>query len=433
VPDWRRGEETALFDSAECVVVGSRIDRRQGLAGAEYAPICTVQILAVSEEEASSGGPSTDADRPSSDRSTSNRSTSDRANAELPVGPTADAQAGIYLPDKRIAERTLRAFPAGARVSCWVDPDDSNRVVLASGYRTLPWVLLLIPASLFVLGVVGLVRTVLKTGVSVERRHMVAQHAGRLDPFSSTRVSVASATALPSTNDVDDSPGVKLCYRLPIEGGASWRLAGMTVMCVAWNLMVGFLVVGVLSAHLAGRPNWAASVVVFPLAIAGGWLAYSLLRDAWAATGVGVTQIEIANHPLIPGQTGGGVVMQTGQFRARSLSVSIVCDEIATYCEGTDTRTSTEEVYRQVLHQQRRFRIETDRPYEQPFTFTVPAGAMHSFVAPHNEVRWSLEVRGAPMRWPEFRRRFRLCVYPADPRLDNSHRPAAPQPAEATP
>ena len=428
MPDWRRGEQTALFDQAECLVVGGRVDERAGIAGSEYAPICVVRVASRATGESES------------DEATTTEATTEGAD----LGAATEAQAGLYLLDERIAQRTLRNFPVGERVACWVDPDDPRRVVLAHGYRTLPWVLLLIPASLLVLGVVGLARTLLKTGVSVERRQTVAQQAGRFDPFSSAQITLASATALPATHDVDDSPGVKLRYRLPIDGGASWRLAGMTVMCVAWNFMVGFFLVGVVSAHWAGRPNWAVSIVVIPLACAGGWLAYSLLRDAWAATGVGVTQIEIANHPLIPGQTGGGVVMQTGQFRARSLSVSLVCDEIATYCEGTDTRTSTEEVYREVLHQQRRFRIETDRPYEQPFTFTVPSGAMHSFVAPHNEVRWSLEVRGAPMRWPEFRRRFRLCVYPSDPRVDDSRQhvampeamfeslPAKDQSAEAT-
>ena len=278
-----------------------------------------------------------------------------------------------------------------------------------------PWLVLLIPLSLVVIGAFGLARGLLKTGVSIERRHTVAQQAGRFDPFATGRISVAIATALPPTHDVDDSPGVKHRYRLPIEGGANWRLVGMTIMCAAWNALVGFFLIGVVTDHLTNpRPNWALTIVVTPLACAGGWLAYSLLRDAWAASGVGVTQVEIANHPLILGQTSGGVVFQAGQFRARSLNVALVCDEIATFCEGTDTRTSTEEVYRQTLVAERRFRVETDRSYERPFTFTVPTDAMHSFVSPHNEVRWSIEVRATPMRWPKFARRFRLCVYPAN-------------------
>ncbi len=37
---------------------------------------------------------------------------------------------------------------------------------------------------------------------------------------------------------------------------------------------------------------------------------------------------------------------------------------------------------------------------------------MHSFKAAHNEVRWCLEVLVVPIRWPKFRRRFLVCVYP---------------------
>lgn len=385
VPDWLRRQATVDYVEVECEVVESDVAFRDGA----YTAVWTIRLLEPPTDEAG-------------------------ANANQ-VDSSFHSVTGPAQVTRQQAERTQDRYAAGDRLNCWVDPEGGDRVVLNRGLGVWPWLVLLIPASLAVIGGLGLSRAALRTGVSNERRHAVAQQAGRFDPFSSSRVSVATATALPSSHDVDDSPGVKHRYRLPIDGAASWRLAGMTVMCVAWNVLVGFFLVGVVTDHLhSDRPNWALTIVVAPLAVAGGWLAYSLLRDARAATGVGLTQVEIANHPLILGQTSGGVVFQAGQFRARSLSVSLVCDELATYCEGTDTRISTEEVYRQTLHSQRRVRVEADRPYEQPFTFTVPSDAMHSFTSPHNEVRWSIEVRGAPIRWPEFRRRFRLCVYPAN-------------------
>lgn len=383
VPDWQRGEQAALYVPAECEIVSGRIAVQPSLAGPEFAPVCTVRLNPKVEPAGTQ-----------------------------PVPDVTDAFAGHFSPQRDQAERILAMFPVGETVSCWVDPEDSSRVVLYRGSRWWPWMLLLIPASLFVIGTVGLLRTLLRSATSAERRQSVAQQAGRYDPFSGTRVSVALAAALPRIDDVEDSPGVKLRYRLPIEGSRTWRIAGMAVMSLAWNVVVGFFLVGVVTDHWHGRPNWPVTLVVGPLAIAGGWLAYRLLRDTWTATGVGVAQIELSDHPIHPGQTCGGVLLQAGQFHARSLTVSLVCDEIATFNEGTDTRSSIEEVHREVLHKERRFRIETERPYEKDFTFKLPADAMHSFVAPHNEVRWSLEVHGAPVRWPEFRRRFRLCVYP---------------------
>lgn len=383
VPDWQRGEQAALYQAAECKIISGRIAVQPSLAGPEFAPVCAVSL------------------------------TSEGLTDELEESQqTTDAFAGHFSPDRQQAERTLERFPPGEMVQCWVDPEDTSRVILYRGARWWPLMLLLIPASLFVIGTIGLLRTLLRSSASVERRQSVAQQAGRYDPFSSAQVSVALAAALPQLGDVEDSPGIKLRYRLPIEGSRTWRLAGMALMSLAWNVVVGFFLVGVVMDHWAGRPNWPLTLVVGPLAIAGGWLAYTLLRDTWTATGVGVAQIELSDHPIHPGQTCGGLLLQAGQFQARSLTVSLVCDEIATFNEGTDTRTSTEEVFRQILHRERRFRIDPERPYEKDFTFKLPEDAMHSLVAPHNEVRWSLEVHGAPVRWPEFRRRFRLCVYP---------------------
>lgn len=375
-PDWRQREEVALFDRAECRIEDAKLQRQEG----QVWPVWTVRLL----------------------------------RDGVPLDRTDRAIAAGTVANVRESRRLIERFSAGEQTTCWIDPESPSRIVLSSPFRWGPWFVLLIPLSLVGIGVVGLVRTVLRAGASIERRHAVAQQASKFDPFAGSRVSIALATGLPPTTDVNDSPGVKLRYRLPIEGAASWRLVGMAVMCVAWNLLVGFFLVGVITDLVYGQPNWPVTLVVIPLACAGGWLAYSLLRDALAASGVGVTQVEIAMHPLMPGQTGGGVILQAGQFRARWLNVSLVCDEIATFCEGTDTRTSTQEVYRELLHRERRFRVAVDRPFEQAFTFTVPENAMHSFLSPHNEVRWSLEVRASPMRWPEFRRRFRLCVYPSN-------------------
>ncbi len=404
VPDWQRSNETSGFVRAECEILSSKAVSR----GNTFRAVCELSVF--------DAGRSEPKDQPANEA------------IKTPVRAIAGPPMVVFEQARRHAE----SYEPGDRVVCWVDPQDSSHVVLDRGGGAWPWLVLPIPFSLIALGIVGFTQVVLKAGISNERRHSVAQQAGRLDPFAASRVSVAIATALPPTHHVDDSPGVKHRYRLPIEGGASWRLVGMTVLCVAWNALVGFFLIGVISDHLrSDQPNWAVTIVVTPLAIAGAWLAYSLMRDAWAATGVGLTQVEIANHPLILGQTSGGIVFQAGQFRARFLNISLVCEEIATYCEGTDTRTSTHEVYRDKLHTERRFRVESDRPFEQPFTFTIPSSAMHSFVSPHNEVRWSLEVRAAPMRWPEFRRRFRLCVYPANlPAPDDRYSQAEPRTEE---
>ena len=43
----------------------------------------------------------------------------------------------------------------------------------------------------------------------------------------------------------------------------------------------------------------------------------------------------------------------------------------------------------------------------------MPAGAMHSFKADHNEINWSLVVEGDVAGWPDYKRSFSVIVCPA--------------------
>lgn len=391
LPSARSREDTASFREAQCEIVSRRIDIQRVYTGyrfslsegrvvreshLEYRPECHVQLL-VDERPA----------------------------------PPVWAPAGGLTPSERAAESALARFQAGQTYQCWVDLDDPQQIVLARPRLWWPWLVTLIPLSLIVLGVVGGARSVLRVGVSRERRQSVAQRARGWESLL-TPTSPTAGAALPDLGAVIDSPGVRLPYRLPTVGDSPWRVAGMAAICVAWNLLVGFFLIGLVMDHLSGEPNWTLTVVVAPLALTGVYLAAALVRDARTATGVGVTHVEVSDHPLLPGRTYRGVVIQAGQFLARSLTVSLVCEEEATYLQGTNTRTSTELVYRDAVLRERRLEVTAGKACEEEFSFTIPAGAMHSFSSPHNEVRWALEVRGTPVRWPEFRRRFMMCVYP---------------------
>ncbi|QDU90042.1 hypothetical protein Pla175_34410 [Pirellulimonas nuda] len=268
---------------------------------------------------------------------------------------------------------------------------------------------LAIPLSLAAIGGVGLWRTLRRVGASPE---WVRWRADR--PWLPHRLpSVLSASPLPSVESATDSPGVRMQYRLPIDGARGWRVVGMALICVLWNGLVGFFLVEIVSNVLQGNVNWPITLLVAPLAFAGVGLGYELMRDAWTATGVGVTRVEVSDLPMIPGGTYRCVVIQAGQLRVRSLVAALVCEEVATYLQGTDSRVATAEVYRNTLLRERRFDVDPARPFEAEFEIEIPADAMHSFRSTHNEVAWSVEVQCLAHRWPSFRRRFPLCVYPA--------------------
>lgn len=375
-PEWDRSAKTAAYEQATCRVLETRVSQQQGLSGTEFQPECKVQLLP--------------------------------QEANAPAGWASAGEAATSLPQ---AELALNAFAVGEDYECWRSPDNPAEVALVRSHRWWPWFATLIPTSLMLLGVVGIVRSVLWVGISPERRRNAAQGAGPWEALVTPTTPVA-ASALPDSAPVTDSPGVRLSYRLPPLDDPGWRLATLATICVSWNLLVAFFVAGIVIDIWTGAPQWALALAIAPLALGGVYMAAVLVREARTVTGIGATSVEVDDHPLHPGGAYRGVLIQSGQFKVRALSVSLVCEEVATYCQGTDTRTGVLEVYRQSFLRQPRSEVKPGKPFEREFAFEVPVQAMHSFKSAHNEVRWSIEARVTPLRWPAFRRRFLVCVYP---------------------
>jgi hypothetical protein len=374
------------FTRARCRVLDERVVNRPGLAEDEYCPELLIEFAPAEGRIAS---------------------------VWTRHGVGRDA------PSRAEAEAALERFEVGQERDCWFDPADPtnpDRVLLSVRRRWWPWMVLSIPVSLAVAGAVGLTGALTRGQSSPERR--AAQRlpsAGRL-----------VALALPSADRVNDSPGVRLAYRLPMDGAEGWRVLAMAAVCVLWNALAGVFVYQIASGYLSlgGRVGLAA-LAVAPLAATGAWLTYSLWRDARSIGGVGVTRVEIATHPLYPGGSSRAVLMQSGALRLRALTISLVCEEVAVYRQGTDTRTATVEARRIELHRERRVEVKPGEPFECEFTLVVPTDAPPSFVSPHNEVRWSIEAAVGSPRWPEVRRRYPICVYPREVAMSAAGLPLA--------
>jgi hypothetical protein len=363
------------FTRARCKVLDERVATRPGLAEDEYCPELLVQFTPAD------GGP---------------------------ISVWTRHGVGRDAPSRTEAEAALERFDVGQERDCWFDPADPtnpDRVLLSVRRRWWPWMVLSIPVSLALAGAVGLAGAMTRGQSSPERR--AAQRlpsAGRL-----------TALALPAADRVNDSPGVRLAYRLPMDGAEGWRVMAMAAACVLWNALAGVFVYQLASGYLSlgGRVGLAA-VAVAPLAATGAWLTYSLWRDARTIGGVGVTRVEVASHPLYPGGSCRAVLMQSGALRLRALTISLVCEEVAVYRQGTDTRTATVEARRIELHRERRVEVNPGEPFECDFTLAIPTDAPTSFVSSHNEVRWSIEAAVGSPRRPDVRRRYPICVYPRD-------------------
>lgn len=276
------------------------------------------------------------------------------------------------------------------------------------------WLTVLAHSALVLIGGLGAVYSVWQVTVSQERRSDLVQRAARMDLIRET---VPPATApdfptLPGLEPFTNSPGTMLAFRLPTDQVRTWRLLSVLVFCLVWNAAAASLAVIAASGMRAGRPDWLLT------AAAGGGIVVGMLavryfvRQMAIHTGLGPTNVEISHHPLIPGRPYELCVSQAGRVELRLLEVSLVCEEEATYHQGTDIRTECQTVFRHPVFRREQVRIAPSQPFEERATLVVPVHAMHSFQAPHNHVQWRIVVRGESAAWPPFERRFPVVVYP---------------------
>jgi hypothetical protein len=318
-----------------------------------------------------------------------------------------------FSADREAQLALLAGFQRGHTTPVWYDPADPQQVVVVRGYTWLLWFLLLLPVAFIVIGGVGLILTLFHWGKSVEHRVATTQMARRLNPLKEPAAEKTSEFPfVPQDSNQTNSPGTRLKYRLPIDLSRGWRLVAILSACVFWNSIVAVFAVIAINNHLSGRPEWLLTVFVLPFAAVGLAMIYFFVRELLVVTGVGPTQLEISEHPLQPGRKYQVYVSQGGRLTINALSLSLVCDEVATYRQGTDTRTEHARVYAQQLLERRQVELLPQRAFEEQLEVEIPAECMHSFKADHNEVRWRLLFRGDIAGWPPFERNFPVVVVP---------------------
>jgi hypothetical protein len=322
-----------------------------------------------------------------------------------------------YSADRAAQEAVLAGFERDKKIAVWYDPADPQRVVVVRGYTWLLWFLLLLPVAFILIGGVGLILTLFHWGKSIEHRVATTQMARRLNPLKEPAAEETTEFPfVPQDSNLTNSPGTRLKYRLPIDLSRGWRLVAILSACVFWNSIVAVFAVIAINNHLSRRPEWLLTVFVLPFAAVGLAMIYFFVRELLVVTGVGPTQLEISDHPLQPGRKYQVYVSQGGRLTINSLALSLVCDEVATYRQGTDTRTEQSRVFAQNLLERQQVELLPQQAFEEQLEVEIPGECMHSFKADHNEVRWRLLFRGDIAGWPPFERNFPVVVVPRIPR-----------------
>ena len=323
--------------------------------------------------------------------------------------------ATAVTPDRETAVARLGGLPGiGEETQCWYDPEAPDTVVLKRGYNWALWLLmLLLPGALVAFGGSGLLRSVRAWGKSEERRAAAVGFSEKLAPLGQTPAETPGFPGVPACDDLVNSPGTILSYRLPIESPESWALLGFGLFALVWNAVLVVLAVGAGLDLMGGRIDWLLFGLIVPFAMVGIGGVVLFIRGLILATSVGPTQVEVSNHPLRPGRSYEVLVAQGGSGMLLTLDLFLEVEEQATFRQGTDTRTERAVVWSQLIKQWRDVELSPAARFEAEATVRLPERAMHSFHSEHNVVSWRFVVRGVPDRWPAFCRVFPVVVFPA--------------------
>jgi hypothetical protein len=382
IPEWRVNHE---FVEHSCRVLHKRLGEIEGADGAVYRPevkieyeIEGVTYVAWTYDIATA---------------------LDAANSYSTGKQTKQAILERYLVD----EENPREYP------CWYDPLDPKVAVLQRGYSWWIWLAFMVPISFILIGGGGLIYAAVRWGKSAERCAAITRRRSERDPFGSNGRSEQEFPSIPDGAWITDSPGTRLQFRLPSSTSPGWALLGTLLACLFWNGIVAAFVVFAVHGHLEG---WFLTLFIIPFVAAGMGLIVLFVRQILLTAGIGPTLVEISDHPLAPGGQYCLFFSQPGRLKFNLLDVALVCEEQATYRQGTNTRTENRRVYRQELFRQEGFEVQPAAPLEKQCEFTVPAGAMHSFQAEHNQIHWKVVVRGSAAGWPDYQRSFPVIIRP---------------------
>lgn len=275
------------------------------------------------------------------------------------------------------------------------------------------WVLVLALASIVVIGGGGVVFTVMQVGTSAERRSALAKQAANIELLADAIAPSTGLPGIPAGENLINSPGVTLAYRLPISQSPAGRLFAAMILFLVLTAISAVMAMIAIQEHLASRSDWFLTSFVCVLVLLDAWATQMFLRQLWQHTRIGPTCVEISHHPLRPGEEYAIFLSQQGRVLLQGLRMSLVCEEEATYQQGTDIRTESQAVHEQLIFSRSTVRIDPAAPFELQASLCIPCRAMHSFQSGHNAVRWKLVVKAEPENWPMFVRSFPVLVHPA--------------------
>ncbi len=306
----------------------------------------------------------------------------------------------------------INRFAVGETCACWYDPGDPSIAVVVRGYQWWIWPALVVPASFVAIGAAGLVYAALYWGKSAERRAAAVRKLPAAELFDLPPPADPRFPYIPDCSEITSSPGTRLAYRLPLAQSPGWTLFGLLAAAIIWNAAVSVFIIMAARSVLRGSPDWLMMLFILPFLGVGAALVAVFARQLRRTARIGPTLLEVSDHPLLPGGKYRVFLSQTGNLTLKTIEIWLICEEEAVFRQGTNARTETREVVRQAVYSAADAVIQPSEAMETECELPIPASAMHSFRANHNQLQWKLVVRSKVADWPPLQRTFPVVVHP---------------------
>ena len=288
-----------------------------------------------------------------------------------------------------------------------------NLALVADLYRPV-WMFsmrLLLGLAMIVVGLLRIFVTLWKVGASEERKSAIVKSAGEIELLNEVG---RKRSDLPTVPSVPKLPvqGTNQIYRLVGSRKKTWALFVSLGFSLIMTVVVTIVSTTAYTSLKNNQIDWLAITILAFLVPATIWTLQMFMRQMLRIAGLGPTVVELSKHPLTPGDTVQMFLEQPGRLRLNLLDVKLVCEEEATFDQGTNIRTERKNVYEQRLFRKRGIEIKPKSSFHDEFELQLPDGAMHSFKSANNRVQWKIVVHALAKGWPEFAREFAISVHP---------------------
>jgi uncharacterized protein DUF3592 len=301
---------------------------------------------------------------------------------------------GVWSSGRSGKEEIVAAYPPGARVTCWYDPNQPEQAVLFRGFAA-SYLVGLFPLIFLLVGGGGLVWT-------LRSRRRARQ----------TAMAPVTGAVAASPFGVEPPPGAGLG---PLELRSTLsplgKALGLGFAAVFWNGIVSVFLWQVIASWKSGQPNGCLTTFLIPFVLVGLGLIFAFCRQLLVLFNPRPL-LTLSPGVLAPGETAYLQWRFAGAAgRVRRLKILFEGREEARYRRGTSTYTDRNTFASVTV-------LDTAQPFEianGSTGFSVPAGSVPSFAATHNKVVWSLKVQCEIPAWPDSEEEYEVVVRPAAP------------------